>query len=147
MTQMVIFIRFFVACYSKLLIITNRLLSAATSQPTAWKIARACWGSDPACNKYKLECPPDQTITLGEAVYGTKTNLQACQFGISNCAVASACCFRNASDKFTPFAYADTTILTQNCLGKRLCEVNAPRLGVPPFSSYVLVNYTCSGSK
>ena len=124
-----------------------RLLSAATSPPTAWKIARACWGSDPQCNKYKLECPSGQTINLGESVYGTKTELQACLFGVSNCAVASACCFHNASDKLTPFSYADETILSQNCLGKQLCEVNAPRLGVSPFSSYVLVNYTCSESK
>ena len=96
---------------------------------------------------YKLECPPGQTIALGTSVYGTKTELQACQFGVSNCGIASACCFYNASDKLTPFAYADNTILSQNCLGKRFCEVNAPRLGVPPFSSYVLVNYTCVDSK
>lgn len=133
--------------YLSICLVRGFVLLLSATKPTSWKVARACWGSDPQCNKYKLECPSGQTINLGSSMYGTKTELLACQYGVSNCAVASACCFYNASDKLTPFSYADMTIMSLNCFGKQFCEVNAPRLGVSPFSSYVLVNYTCSESK
>ena len=53
----------------------------------------------------------------------------------------------NASDKLTTFSYADGTRLVQNCEGKSMCEAAAPRLAVPPFSSYVYINYTCSDGR
>ena len=121
-------------------------VSALPTLASTWNVSTACFGSDFHCSNYKLECSPNQEISIISASYGTKQDLPACISGVSDCIVGAACCVFNASDRLTPFSYADNTRLNQNCKGRSMCEAAAPRLGVPPFSSYVYINYTCSNS-
>jgi len=73
-------------------------------QGEVWKATTACFGSDTACSKYKMECDPGQRIVVGQLMYGAKTNGQ-CVYGVSNCATdpVNVCCSYNSTDQFIDF--------------------------------------------
>lgn len=90
-------------------------------------------------------CGPQKEIQLGTLLYGTKLQAQQqCTFGVADCVKTKLlCCNFDERDKLTQFSEQDRQNVSDNCEGKETCKAFAPRLGTNPFSSYVIMNYTC----
>lgn len=112
---------------------------------TVLKSSRSCYGSDVRCSMYKMKCEAPQKILVGIMVYGTKLEAQEqCVYGTADCVKTSIiCCSYNEADLFTPFQEYDRVTISKQCNGQEAGSRFAPRLSRHPYSSYVVMNYTC----
>ena len=92
-----------------------------------------------------LKCEAPQKILVGIMVYGTKLEAQEqCVYGTADCVKTSIiCCSYNEADLFTPFQEYDRVTISKQCNGQEAGSRFAPRLSRHPYSSYVVMNYTC----
>ena len=128
------------------------------SSQTTWRYKTACYGSDPDCSDYKIECGDGEYILIGSLQYGGKRTIQRCQFGLSDCketltlgnttkTVDDWCCTYDPHDYLTNFSVENRTSVISNCNGRQTCTGSVPRIFKVTYSSYIWMQYTCLSGK
>ncbi|KAL3882387.1 hypothetical protein ACJMK2_028736 [Sinanodonta woodiana] len=113
-----------------------------------WIQETACYGSDHRCSKFKLACPEENRIILGQMQYAFKF-LDKCVFGVSNCDQnPMMCCKYSKGDQLLSYWENDTYVARRMCSAKQSCSLHVPWIGTGlVISSYVRLSYRCAPEK
>ncbi|XP_052239785.1 uncharacterized protein LOC127850654 isoform X3 [Dreissena polymorpha] len=109
-------------------------------------ISNACYGTDPTCDFFNLQCSSNSIIRLTNLIAGRKDAMMCPQD--NHCGKTPDCCSYNVADPTATFTLEHTYQAYQNCSGRTNCshiqapwQVVSPTTGAP--SSYVQLEYVC----
>ncbi|KAH3735220.1 mucin-5AC-like isoform X2 [Dreissena polymorpha] len=109
-------------------------------------ISHACYGTDPTCDFFSLQCSSNSIIRFANLIAGRKDALMCPQD--NHCGKTPDCCSYKYADPTATFTMENTYQAYQNCSGRTNCShIQAPwqvintTTGAP--SSYVQLEYVC----